>query len=86
MPSFVRAGVMLQRLNNSLDEERLAQEDALEAGWDWLRANMSEGKDVTASEVVAFVRDLSPGADLAFIREGIRRRLMECALSPSTSP
>ena len=60
---------------------RLADEDALQAGWDWLLGNMNEGKDVAASEVVGVVRALCPGADLAFIREGLWRRLMESGLA-----
>ena len=58
---------------------RLAEEAAIQAGWNWLRGNMAEGKDVAASEVVRVVRALCPGADLASIHEGIRRRLMDFA-------
>ena len=56
-----------------------AEEAAIEAGWNWLRKNMSEGKDVTSAAVVAFVRERCPGVDHACIREGVRRRLMDFA-------
>jgi hypothetical protein len=66
---------MLQRLNNSLDDARLA-EDALQVAWDWLQGRMAEGKDVAAVELVRFVHERCPGADPAFIRAGIWRRLI----------
>jgi hypothetical protein len=74
---------MLQRLNNPLDDARLA-EDALQAAWDWLQGRMAEGKDVAAVELVGFVRARCPGADLAFIRAGIWRRLMGFTSSAAT--
>jgi len=45
---------------------------------------MAEGKDVAAVELVGFVRARCPGADLAFIRAGIWRRLMGFTSSAAT--
>ena len=64
---------------------RPAEEAAIQAGWNWLRGNMAEGKDVAASEVVGVVRGLCPAADLDSIREGIWRRLMDFALNAGGS-
>ena len=60
---------------------RLAEESAIQAAWNWLRGNMAEGKDVSASEVVTFVRERCPGIDPTFIRAGLWQRLMESGLA-----
>jgi hypothetical protein len=54
------------RLGNG--SRRLVEASAIQAGWDWLRGNMAEGKDVTAAAVVAFVRERAPGISYARIR------------------